>query len=86
MLNYIASQLPQRDIMILGKAFMDIDKNKDGYLTIEELSHYMQDQIAKPDYQDLSDIIKHMDVDFNGKLVYNEFISACLSKSSANNR
>lgn len=27
-----------------------------------------------------------MDVDFNGKLAYNEFISACLSKSSANNR
>ena len=27
-----------------------------------------------------------MDVDFNGKLVYNEFISACLSKSAANNK
>lgn len=27
-----------------------------------------------------------MDVDFNGKLAYNEFISACLSKSAANNR
>ena len=27
-----------------------------------------------------------MDVDFNGKLVYNQFISACLSKSAANNR
>lgn len=27
-----------------------------------------------------------MDVDHNGKLAYNEFISACLSKSAANNR
>ena len=27
-----------------------------------------------------------MDVDYNGKLAYNEFISACLSKSAANNR
>lgn len=27
-----------------------------------------------------------MDVDHNGKLAYNEFISACLSKSTANNR
>lgn len=27
-----------------------------------------------------------MDVDNNGRLAYNEFISACLSKSAANNR
>lgn len=33
-LNYIASQLSQKDIMVLGKIFMEIDKNKDGYLTI----------------------------------------------------
>lgn len=33
-LNYIASQLSQKDIMVLGKIFLEIDKNKDGYLTI----------------------------------------------------
>ena len=27
-----------------------------------------------------------MDVDHNGQLAYNEFISACLSKSASNNR
>lgn len=27
-----------------------------------------------------------MDVDHNGRLDYNEFISACLSKAAANNR
>ena len=65
---------------------MKIDENKDGYLTIEELSNYMKSQSAKPEYGDISEIISHMDVDCNGKLVYNEFISACLSKSAANNR
>lgn len=34
-LNFLASQLPQKDIMTLGKVFLDIDKNKDGFLTIE---------------------------------------------------
>jgi len=34
-LNYIASQLPQKDIMRLGKMFLEIDTNKDGFLTIE---------------------------------------------------
>jgi hypothetical protein len=33
-LNYIASQLPQKEIMLLGKVFLEIDKNKDGYLTV----------------------------------------------------
>lgn len=27
-----------------------------------------------------------MDVDHNGRLAYNEFISACLSKSASNSR
>lgn len=46
-LNYIASQLPQKEIMMLGKVFMDIDKNKDGYLTVEELSSYMKETETK---------------------------------------
>ena len=33
-LNYMASQLPQKDIMVLGQIFMNIDENKDGYLTV----------------------------------------------------
>lgn len=72
--------------MVLGKVFMDIDENKDGYLSIEEMANYMKEEPAKPQYEDICNIIKYMDVDFNGKLAYNQFISACLSKSSANNR
>jgi Ca2+-binding EF-hand superfamily protein len=85
-LNYIASQLPQKDIMVLGKIFLEIDKNKDGYLTVEELSSYMQTQSIRQEFGDICDIIQYMDVDHNGKLAYNEFISACLSKSAANSR
>lgn len=65
---------------------MEIDENRDGYLTIEELSKYLKRSSNKPEYEDINEIIRHMDVDCNGKLVYNEFISACLSKSAANNR
>lgn len=46
----------------------------------------MKEQEANPDFKDLGQVIEHMDVDHNGRLAYNEFISACLSKSAANNR
>ena len=52
-LNYMASQLPQKDIMVLGQIFMNIDENKDGYLTVEELSKYMKTQVAKPEYEEI---------------------------------
>jgi Ca2+-binding EF-hand superfamily protein len=34
--------------MVLGKVFMDIDENKDGYLSIEEMANYMKEEPAKP--------------------------------------
>lgn len=34
---YIASQLPEKEIHALGQAFKQVDKNSDGYLTIDEL-------------------------------------------------
>ena len=40
--------------MALGKIFLSIDKNKDGYLTVEELSTYMKEQESNPDLKDLS--------------------------------
>lgn len=37
-LTYIASQLSESEIIELGKLFMQLDKNNDGVLTIEEIS------------------------------------------------
>ena len=85
-LNYIAAQLPQKEISLLRKVFLEIDENKDGYLTVEELSEYFKKHDNNPHFEDIKEIIKYMDVDHNGQLAYNEFISACLSKSAANSR
>jgi Ca2+-binding EF-hand superfamily protein len=70
-LNFIASQLPQKDIMSLGRVFMEIDKNKDGNLTVEELSRFMKQQDSNPNLKDMAEVIEHMDVDHNGQLAYN---------------
>ena len=52
-LNYIAAQLPQKEIMLLGKVFLDIDKNKDGFLTVEEMSEYFHRHDNNPHYEDI---------------------------------
>jgi hypothetical protein len=57
-LNYIASQLPQKEIMLLGKVFLEIDKNKDGYLTVEELSAFFEQHDNHPAYEDIREIIR----------------------------
>ncbi len=71
MLNYIASQLPQKDIMALGKVFMEIDKNKDGNLSVLELSNFIKNENDNSSLKDMAEVIEHMDVDHNGRLAYN---------------
>jgi Ca2+-binding EF-hand superfamily protein len=44
--------------MLLGKVFLEIDKNKDGYLTVEELSTYFQTHENNPEYEDIREIIR----------------------------
>lgn len=39
--------------MLLGKVFLDIDINKDGYLTVDELSKYFKKHENNPHYEDI---------------------------------
>ena len=50
------------------------------------MSDYFKKHDNNPHFEDIKEIIRYMDVDHNGQLAYNEFISACLSKSASNNR
>lgn len=78
MITYIASQLPEKEIHELGKVFEQVDKNNDGYLTIDELREAIERQEESFSYKDLKDLIYSIDSDHNGKINYNEFIASCL--------
>ena len=82
---YIASQLPEKQIHALGQTFKQVDKNSDGYLTIDELREVIERQHENLSYSDLKDLMNSIDTDHNSKINYNEFIASCLQTSYLNN-
>ena len=61
--------------------FKDLDENHDGYISVEELEHYMKRNASKNlgiNLEELKNIIDCIDTDKNGKINYNEFIASTL--------
>mmetsp|Transcript_13866 Transcript_13866/g.12284 ORF Transcript_13866/g.12284 Transcript_13866/m.12284 type:complete len:136 (+) Transcript_13866:118-525(+) len=65
------------------KAFNTIDKNMDGYITIEELERGMGSTTLVP--SQTKDIMNHVDTDHNNAINYNEFIAATLNDKTFKN-
>lgn len=79
-LNIIAGQMNEAQIADLRDVFKALDKNGDGFLTLEEL----QDGITKADIKhkdiDLAAIMEGVDADGSGQIDYTEFLAATLDK------
>lgn len=58
--------------------FLKLDKNKDGYITLKELKEGMKDL---DNIDELTEILKGVDVDNNGAINYTEFIAATLDQN-----
>lgn len=78
-LTYIASRIPESQIVDLRNAFTKFDKNGDGQLTQEELVEGIQ---SVPDIalsiDDITKAISVIDSNNNGVIDYTEFIAACM--------
>lgn len=77
----IATQISDRDISDSIRTFQAIDKNMDGYITMEELEEGM----ASLTPEQRREIMRHVDLDQNQAINYNEFIAATLNDKSLKN-
>lgn len=76
-LSFLSTRVSDEDILNEKKLFEQIDKNKDGYITIKELQEL--DNKESSDI-DLKNILLSIDMDKNGAINYSEFIAATMNE------
>jgi len=78
-LTMIAQQMKEQDIEELQKTFAVLDKNRDGTLTIQEITDGLIN--AKMDIpSDFHETLQNLDTDGSGQIDYTEFIAASLTQ------
>ncbi len=80
-LTYIASRLKQKDVNRLNNIFLCFDKNKDGYISLNELKIGLEDlKNAEIENEEIEKIFLSLDTDKNEKIGYTEFIASILDE------
>lgn len=77
-LSFLATKSSDKDIQEEIALFNKFDKNKDGYITINELKKGIK-CIHDISDEDIEAIMSSIDTDKNGAINYNEFIAATLN-------
>eukprot|EP00831_Metopus_contortus_P001849 TRINITY_DN10676_c0_g1_i1.p1 TRINITY_DN10676_c0_g1~~TRINITY_DN10676_c0_g1_i1.p1 ORF type:complete len:191 (-),score=52.40 TRINITY_DN10676_c0_g1_i1:35-607(-) len=76
-LTYMATQLSDKELQPLKWMFIDMDKNGDGILSLEEIELGLK---GKTNESELKAIMYSLDTDHNGFIEYNEFIAAAVGE------
>jgi calcium-dependent protein kinase len=77
-LTFLATKASDDDIKEEIALFNNFDKNKDGYITINELKKGFK-TVSKMTDEEIEAIMSSIDTDKNGAINYNEFIAATLN-------
>jgi len=78
-LTMVAQNLKDEDIKELRDMFVQLDDNKDGTLTVQEVQEALKKHEATMP-PDVVEIIKNLDTDGSGSIDYSEFIAATLTQ------
>lgn len=78
-MTYAAYNLDDRQLGGLPEAFLAMNRNGDGKLTLEDLRQFMVDMLpADMDREEFNDLFEKMDVDGSGSVEYTEFLAATM--------
>ena len=77
-LNFIVKNLQQSEIQQLTEIFREIDKNKSGLISFNELQEAVERTGMPITDQEIQQMIQQADYIGNGKINYSEFIAATL--------
>eukprot|EP00803_Ostreobium_quekettii_P001566 evm.model.scf_1195.4 EVM.evm.TU.scf_1195.4 scf_1195:38509-47423(+) len=75
-LKVMAANLPEEEIAGLRVQFEEMDRNRNGTITVEELRLALKKKGCKIPEADINSIMLAADVDQNGVIDYNEFLAA----------
>ena len=83
-LGFIASRIGEGDIGQLRTVFEEMDTNKDGTLTINEIKEGINKmpKMTELEEEEKENIINSLDTDKSQKIEYNEFIAACMEQKA----
>eukprot|EP00826_Nyctotherus_ovalis_P045674 TRINITY_DN5079_c0_g3_i3.p2 TRINITY_DN5079_c0_g3~~TRINITY_DN5079_c0_g3_i3.p2 ORF type:complete len:215 (+),score=60.09 TRINITY_DN5079_c0_g3_i3:854-1498(+) len=74
-LTYIATQLSEKEITSLRVCFMELDKNGDGVLSMEEIVEGLKKSTLNENFLEIA---KSLDTNDSGYIDYNEFLAASM--------
>ena len=79
-LQYLASQMDEKDIESLIKEFNKLDADGDGEISIEEFRKAIS-VVNKKSPEEIEAVFKEIDTDKSGSINYTEFIAATMNQS-----
>ena len=81
-IEFIASRIGECNIHHLRAIFEEMDTNKDGTLSINEIRDALNKmtEIENMDEEEKNEILKDFSTEKQQKIEYNEFISACMEQ------
>jgi Ca2+-binding EF-hand superfamily protein len=76
----MAEELTQDKIALYREAFDQVDRDKDGFLTIKEIAATIKNFGDPPKEKDIKDMVAEVDIDGNGSIEFKEFITLLARK------